>query len=260
MGSYTYESLVCRRVLYGVKPSLRDPWAFVISLLAVRSPLALSTANYRDLPDVGIKYTRLIRRHRDAASVDLWRGRHLPDGSLVPLSPVSSSTAYKSIIRDTYLDEVMTHSGIKFHDFLTKNSHVAPPPPSEVITTVSQSLTSTKAPSFLLAHHFNVINNALATSRRMRHQNGIRPGDVPSCFFCGDGEDSLTHVLSECAVVYEARLRFLGLLGLSPGPFTLPSPTLPAVSDQLSSHLIPLSPPPGPSAISVRSGLGIKRG
>ena len=88
-----------------------------------------------------------------------------------------------------------------------------------------------------------MINNALATSRRMRHQNGIRPGDVPSCFFCGDGEDSLTHVLSECAVVCEARLRFLGLLGLSPGPFTLPSLTLPAVSDQVVLAPDPPIPP-----------------
>ena len=53
-GAYTYESLVCRGVLYGVKPSLRDPWAFVISLLAVRSPLALSTANYGTFQTLGL--------------------------------------------------------------------------------------------------------------------------------------------------------------------------------------------------------------
>jgi hypothetical protein len=37
-GAYTYESLICAKALFGMKPALKDVWAFNISLLAVRSP------------------------------------------------------------------------------------------------------------------------------------------------------------------------------------------------------------------------------
>ena len=61
-------------------------------------------------------------------------------------------------------------------------------------------------------------NNALATSRRMRHQNGVLVPLVPPCFFCGHFEDSLSHIFLECRVIFLARKKFFGSMGLSLSP------------------------------------------
>ena len=46
--------------------------------------------------------------------------------------------------------------------------------------------------------------------------------DVPACFFCASGQDSVLHIYSSCPVVNEARSQFLSRHGLpSPSPFTL---------------------------------------
>ena len=90
-GAYTYESLVCAGLMFGAKPFLKDTWAFTNSLLASRSALISSEANYNDLPYVDLSFTKLISRHRDAAAVDFWRSRHLPDGTLLSLSSTASS-------------------------------------------------------------------------------------------------------------------------------------------------------------------------
>src|SRR3954470_19127031 len=86
----TYGSLVCADSLWHVRPALKDPWAFNLSLLAIRSPLIHSTANFKWLPLVQAENSRLISWHRDPAAVDFWNGRHLPDGTLTPLSSLSS--------------------------------------------------------------------------------------------------------------------------------------------------------------------------
>lgn len=58
---------------------------------------------------------------------------------------------------------------------------------------------------YMFFHHLSLVNNALPTSRRMRHQNHIDVQDVATCFFCMKGEDSFSH---ECIVVSNARACF----------------------------------------------------
>ena len=38
-GAYTYETLICANLVYGLKPALKDIWCFTTSLLAVRPRL-----------------------------------------------------------------------------------------------------------------------------------------------------------------------------------------------------------------------------
>ena len=45
-GAYTYNSLICLDSIFSIRPPLKDLWAFNISLLASRSSLISSTANY----------------------------------------------------------------------------------------------------------------------------------------------------------------------------------------------------------------------
>ena len=49
-GAYTYETLVCLNTLFSIRPSLKDLWAFNLSLLASRSTLISATCNYKDIP------------------------------------------------------------------------------------------------------------------------------------------------------------------------------------------------------------------
>jgi ribonuclease HI len=223
---FSYESLVCADLLYKVSPALKDVWAFNISLLTVRSPLFTSSCNYSDLPYINVKNTRFISRHRDAAAVDFWRGRHLPDGKLLPLSNGKSSNVYKSIISDVYLDEVLAHYNAKVSNFISASS----PPllsPSNVLLSISNNLRSIKTPPFLKFFHLKLIYNALPTSRRCRHQNRISVDLVDKCFFCGIDQDSIVHIYSSCVIVNNSRYSFLKRLKLDPSPFVLaPSGTV----------------------------------
>src|SRR5262249_54830581 len=100
--AFTHETLVCASSLWHVRPALKDLWAFNVSLLAARSPLIHSTVNFDSLPLVKINHSKFIADHRDAAAVDFWNGRHLPDGTLTPLPKVSSPAIYKSVVFDFY--------------------------------------------------------------------------------------------------------------------------------------------------------------
>ena len=252
-GAFTYESLVCANLVYGLKPALKDLWCFTISLLAVRSPFIKSTTNYMQLPDIDLKRTKIISKHRDAAAVDFWRGRHLQDGALVPLPVVTSSAIYKSMLFDVSFNESTKHTGIKIHTTLSPSTPNLSDPDSTLFS-ISSSLFSVSAPSFLLFHHMNLINNALATSRRMRHQNKHTLEQVPVCFFCGDGQDSLIHIYTECFVISRARSLFFRSLSFSPSllstlslsvasvPPSFPcSLTSPSFSSSPASSFSPLS-------------------
>ena len=135
-GAFSYSSLVCANKIFSVKPGLKDVWAFNVSLLAVRSPLFTSlSTNYNDLPSINLKYNLFIKDHRDAAAVDFWRSRHLPDGTLVPPSPPTSSEVYKILVNDVYLEEAVNHCSKKIHG-------LSSPPPS----TLFLSSTLSRAP------------------------------------------------------------------------------------------------------------------
>ena len=56
---------------------------------------------YCSLPRINLRSTKLISRHRDAAAIDFWRGRHDPEGKLIPLNVIKSYDVCKVIIRDT---------------------------------------------------------------------------------------------------------------------------------------------------------------
>ncbi len=90
-GAFTYDSLICSNLLFGSRPFLKDVWTYNISLLASRSNLIETSTNYNNLPYVDLSSTKIIKRHRDAAAVDFWRSRHLPDGTLVPPPKTTSS-------------------------------------------------------------------------------------------------------------------------------------------------------------------------
>src|SRR5947209_4596910 len=227
----TYGSLVCASSLWHTRPALKDLLAFNVSLLAVRSPLIHSTANFNSLPLIRVNYTKFISDYRDAAAVDFWNGRHLPDGTLTPLSSVTSSAVYKAVVFDTFHDSAFEHSALKIATFL--NPPACPCPPDSVptdpiaaadgLSRISASLKQCKRlPSALILHHVALIHNALPTLRRMRHQNRVALSEVPACFFCGAGQDSIAHVYGPCTVIGEARALFFSRVGFPcPAPFTL---------------------------------------
>ena len=164
--------------------SVKDIWAFVNSLLAARSPFISSSSNYFDLPSIDPSFTKLISLHRDAAAIDYWRSKHLPDGTLTPPAKMGSSSLYKVFISDTYLDIASSHLSSKIHRFISSSPSNPLPPPSTWLNSLSSSMLSCPAPNFLRFHQFSLINNALPSSRRMRHQNKIAISNIPPCFFC----------------------------------------------------------------------------
>ena len=65
-------SWFCVDLLFGIKPALKDLWAFNVSLLAARSSLITASINYNSLPDINIVFSRMIIKHRNCAAVDFW--------------------------------------------------------------------------------------------------------------------------------------------------------------------------------------------
>ena len=100
-------------------------------------------------------------------------------------------------------------------------------------------------------------NNALASSRRMRHQNKLGKDQIEPCFFCGRFEDSLSHIYLDCVVVYLARKKFFGSLGLtffSSATF-LPAPDLSQPAFPSSLSISRISVPSLPLSSSSLSSL-----
>ena len=123
-GAFSYNSLVCAKKIFSLKTPLKDVWAFNISLLAVRSPLFSDLKqNYFLLPTIKIKYNMHVCDHRDAAAVDFWRSRHLPDGSLVPPPSPTSPEVYKIVVEDVYLEDAVLESSAKVSRFRTSNEY-----------------------------------------------------------------------------------------------------------------------------------------
>ena len=84
------------------------PAAFEVlerNLLVLTGP-----TEHNSLPHVRVKHSRFISDHRDAAAIDFWLGPHLPDGTLTPLSSVTSPAVYKAIVFDTFHDKAFSHS------------------------------------------------------------------------------------------------------------------------------------------------------
>ena len=224
-GAFTYDTLLCGHKIYHLKPALRDVWAANVSLLAVRSSYFNPDLNYHDLPAIDLRFNMHISDHRDAAAVDLWRGRHRPDGSLIAITPPTSPATYKIFVDDVFLDKVSTTLGSKISSFLF--SHPSPlypapfPDPTSITSSIASAL-SIPLPPFLSFFHLSLTNNALASSRRTRHQFGIDIGDVAACHYCGVQQDSVAHLLSECPIILRARCSFLISLGFPPSSFYAP--------------------------------------
>lgn len=228
-GAYSYETLVCSHSLFSLNPALKDVWAYNVSLLAVRSPFISADCNYNDLPAIKLKLTRRICLHRDAAAIDFWRGRHLADGTLTPLPSRSSTLVYQSIIEDVYFEEASQHCANKLTNFLTRYQRAPSLLPDDLISNVSSNLAlAKKLPQRILFHHFSLIQNALPTARRLRHQNKLSSDQVSSCHYCGEDQDSLTHLYSSCKIVSSARASFFS----SPStPISAPfAPSAPATT------------------------------
>ena len=122
-----------------------------------------------------------IHVHRDAAAYDFWRFHQLPDGSLVSPSPATSSRVYKIIVDGFFLEDAVRKVGSKISNFLTKNDPSCPLPLPSValLATVADNLASVSfARPDLLSHQMALVNNALASERRMRHQNKLRVDQV----------------------------------------------------------------------------------
>ena len=159
----------------------------------------------------------------------------MPDGSLIPLSSPHSPAVSTSLIKDVFVEDAVSHASVKISAFLLELPAPAPSPdpaapvsprpvlPYDPFPPISAALKANKkAPVSLLLHHIALVFNALATERRMRHQNNIAVDLVPVCFFCGLAQDSIRHIYAECAIVKLARRRFLDSLSHStPSPFSL---------------------------------------
>jgi ribonuclease HI/exonuclease III len=210
-GAYTYESLLCLNFIFSIRPPLKDLWAVNISLLAARSPYIHSNSNYNDLPKISLAYSKFIIEHRDAAAIDFWRDRHIAEsGILTPLLKCTSPCIYQAMIEDVYLFEAATHIGKKVASFVSSNFPDTPSLHYTCVESISSALSfaARGSPASFLFHHFAFLNNALATSRRMRHQNKISIDDVAKCFFCNNSEDSIVHIYCFCPVIHRARSIF----------------------------------------------------
>lgn len=209
-GAYTYDSLLCLNFMFSIRPALKDLWAFNVSLLAARSPFISTTDNYNTLPSISLVWSKFIRDHRDASAIDFWGGRHLDDNTLTPLPKCTSTSIYQALVEDNYLPKVVDFCGEKIAKFVSRNFPGSPAPPPFCVESISKALAYAErsSPQSFLFHHFNLINNALATSRRMRHQNSLNVDQVPCCFFCRGSEDSLVHIYCWCPVVHAARVSF----------------------------------------------------
>jgi hypothetical protein len=161
-GAYTYTSLVCAKKLFSIKPALKDIWAFNLSLLAVRSRFFSPTHNYHRLPHIKIKNNMHISDHRDAAAVDFWRSRNLPDGTLVPLAVPTSTEVYKVLIDDVYLEEAAFEVSGKVSRFLSLHSPSLPPTiPLVLLKSISDKLALfSHVPQFFLGFHMSLLNKA----------------------------------------------------------------------------------------------------
>ena len=181
-GAYTYESLVCWTKLFSIKPSLKDLWAYNAALLAARSPILHSRLNYWKLPKLEVVISKSISNHRDAAAVDFWRGRHAFDGTLIPLSDFSSPFLYNSLVEDEYLDTAMNHTGNKISKFLARKSLFAATDAEGCMLALAHNMAlARKVPRPYTVYHFTLVNNAVATERRKRHQFGVERQRVAFC-------------------------------------------------------------------------------
>jgi ribonuclease HI len=179
--------------------------------------------------------TKLISKHRDAAAIDFWRSRHSLDGTLIPPPKLCSSSVYKIFIHDEYYEKAIMHCGEKILNYFSPSSPNISPP--LLFASISSNLSSISSPSYMLFHHLSLVNNALPTSRRLRHQNHIAVQDVAPCFFCMKGQDSFSHIYSECVVVSNARVCFFRNLSLDISPFSCtprPPPSSPSSFSPLS--------------------------
>ena len=63
-----------------------------------------------------------------------------------------------------------------------------------------------KVPSYLSVFLLRLMSNALPSFRRLRHQMGCSRAQVRNCYYCGLGDDAISHMFDHCTVV---RLAFL---------------------------------------------------
>ena len=104
-GAYFADELVCSKFFYGVKPPLKDVWAFNISLLAVRSKFFPDCGIlYKDLPLINIVGNMFITDHQDCAAVDFWMFSHSEEGRLIPPTPPTSSEVYKVLVEGVFME------------------------------------------------------------------------------------------------------------------------------------------------------------
>ena len=214
-GAYTYESLVCWTKLFSIKPSLKDLWAYNAALLAARSPILHSRLNYWKLPKLEVVISKSISNHRDAAAVDFWRGRHAFDGTLIPLSDFSSPFLYNSLVEDEYLDTAMNHTGNKISKFLARKSLFAATDAEGCMLALAHNMAlARKVPRPYTVYHFTLVNNAVATERRKRHQFGVERQRVAFCSYCGTDDESIEHWLERCGIIRRARASLFARIGI----------------------------------------------
>jgi hypothetical protein len=117
---------------------------------------------------------------------------------LVPLATLTSPAIYQAVIEDVFLQKAISHCGTKLVSFLETNLPATPPPPPDCIESVSKALSiaSRSCPPSFLFHHLSLTSNALATSRRMRHQNKVSITEVSLLWFRSRFVGSYLRVLS----------------------------------------------------------------
>ena len=197
-GAYPYEALVCGGVL-GLKPTLRDPWAAGLSLLAVRSS-QFPTLDKPPPPGINLKHNMFITSHRDSAAHDLYVLSETP-------CKRESPKVYQAIVQGFFLPEAVK----KWNSKILKHIPCSDPP----FPIISTNILSIRAlPSFLSAFFFSLLSNALPTHRRRRHALGLARNQIENCFLCGKGEDSIHHIFSSCEVSLASSNLFFSLLKL----------------------------------------------
>ena len=199
-GAYPYEALVCGGLQLGLKPALKDVWAFGLSLLAVRSPqFPMNGVTPRF---VDIRSSMSIVQHRNSAAYDLWC--YLPDQRK---STSPSSAKVYTIFVDGYFSPI---AAAKWN--LKLSAHLGAPNTFPTIS--SNCLLGRTIPSYLRAFFFSFLSNALPTARRRRHAMGLTKAQVDKCIYCGVGEDSIRHLFNDCASINQVAIVFFGLIRL----------------------------------------------
>ena len=208
---YPYVYLVSPLNTTGPGTLVRDPWAVSVSTLASQSDLSCWDG-VTEVPEHKNSTMRISKHIHNAAADFVKLALHIsspfravdhiknsPHTQRAHIYKVSLSQGY-SVLHDNDLQYKLENTWSLSHceqlvDIINTNYSLLPP----------------KFPTYIRSTHFDILANALPTSRRVlfltipiKAVRDLAPR--PPCLLCGKGEDSVQHLFGgECEVVVKTR-------------------------------------------------------